>query len=125
MENLIVEATKFTPDIALLADARKISFKGKSYPENTFDFYAPTIAWLKEYFKSTKGETIVDFEITYFNSSSSKLFFDIFDIFEDAVKGGDKVVINWHYDAENESAEEAGEDFRDDFETLEFNLVKK
>lgn len=125
MENLIVEATKFTPDIALLADARKISFKGKSYPENTFVFYAPTIAWLKEYFKSTKGETTVDFEITYFNSSSSKLFFDIFDIFGDAVKGGDKVVINWHYDAENESAEEAGEDFRDDFETLEFNLIKK
>lgn len=41
-------------------------------------------------------------EITYFNSSSSKLFFDMFDLLDE--NNNDELVINWIYDEENESA---------------------
>ncbi len=125
MENLKLEATKFTPEIEFDANLKKLSLKGKSYPENTFDFYAPVLVWIKEYFKTAQESVTVEFEITYFNSSSSKLFFDIFDILEDAAGNGSKITVNWYYDEENESAQEAGEDFRDDFETLEFQLISK
>ena len=33
-------------------------------------------------------------------------------------------MINWIYDEENESAEEAGEDFIEDFEDLDIRLTK-
>ena len=122
MQNLLIDETKCTPYIELLFDKRQISFKGKSYPENKFDFYMQVISWLKHYFPRAKEKTVVDFEISYFNSTSSKLFFDIFDILEEAVANGSEIEINWYYDEENESALEAGEDFKDDFNTLNINL---
>lgn len=124
MENLTFEATKYTPEINLDAKGT-ISLVGKSYPENTFEFYAPMMKWLEDYFEgSPSGTTTVSMEITYFNSSSSKLFFDFFDLLEENAEDN-KIDINWIYDAENESAEEAGEDFIEDFETLKIKLVEK
>lgn len=125
MDNLTLEGTKYTPVITLDAEAGTISMVGKSYPENTFEFYQPVMDWMAEYFDShAKNKTVVNMEIIYFNSSSSKLFFDFFDIL-DEVKENHQLEINWIYDEENESALEAGEDFVDDFEDLKINLVAK
>lgn len=124
MENLNFEVTKYTPKISLDTSGT-ISLAGKSYPENTFEFYAPMMAWLEEYFNGNAAEiTVVNMEIIYFNSSSSKLFFDFFDLLEENHKNH-KIEINWIHDKENESAEEAGEDFIEDFEDLKINLVAK
>ena len=126
MEILNIEATKYTPEIHLDHHKGHLSFIGKSYPENTFYFYSPVITWVEEYFSTVqKMTTKVDMDIIYFNSSSSKLFFDFFDILEEAHLAGHAIEVNWHYDAENESAEEAGEDFKEDFEHLSFNIVQK
>ena len=125
MDNLTFEETKYTPEITLDAEAGIIAMTGKSYPENTFEFYQPVLDWMKEYFETcAKDVTKVNMEIIYFNSSSSKLFFDFFDILEE-VNGDHTLDINWIYDEENESAEEAGEDFIEDFEDLNIKLVQK
>ncbi len=125
MNNLNIEETKYTPKIDLNYEKGTVSIVGKSYPENTFEFYEPVMKWLEEYFKSNAKETTsIDFEIIYFNSSSSKLFFDLFDLLEENKKTNN-IIINWIYDEENESALEAGEDFQEDFETLKINLISK
>ena len=124
MEKIHIEATKYTPEINLDAEKGLIQIKGKSYPENTFEFYAPVIKWIQEYFKNSKEVTIVELEIIYFNSSSSKLFFDLFDIL-DEMKDQHKIIIKWLYDEENEYALEAGEDFMEDFEDLDIQLITK
>jgi len=124
MENLHIESTKYTPEINLDAEKGLIQIKGKSYPENTFEFYAPVIEWVKKYFENPKEETIVEMEIIYFNSSSSKLFFDLFDILDEK-KDEHKIIIKWIYDKENENAEEAGADFIEDFEDLDIRLIMK
>jgi len=124
MENLNIEETKYTPKITLDISGT-ISLVGKSYPENTFEFYEPMKNWVEEYFETGAKEiTTVNMEITYFNSSSSKLFFDFFDLLEE---NSDEytIKINWIYDEENESAEEAGNDFIEDFEDLDIQLVAK
>jgi len=124
MENLKIEATQYTPLIELDAQGT-IALVGKSYPENTFEFYAPMMQWVEEYFEKNPAEkTVVNMEIIYFNSSSSKLFFDFFDLLEENSENH-TIEINWIYDEENESAEEAGEDFIEDFEDLNINLVQK
>jgi len=124
MENLNIAETKYTPEITLDVNGT-ITMIGKSYPENTFEFYAPMMMWLKEYFESAITDiTTINLEITYFNSSSSKLFFDFFDLLEDN-NDNNTIKINWIYDEENESAEEAGEDFIEDFENLNIELVTK
>jgi len=124
MQNLKLEATKYTPEINL-DPSGTISLVGKSYPENTFEFYAPMMEWLEEYFNGNAADTtVVNMEIIYFNSSSSKLFFDFFDLLDENASEN-KIEINWIYDEENESAEEAGEDFIEDFEDLNIKLVQK
>lgn len=125
MENLELEGSKYTPEIHLNAQTGVIEMKGKSYPENTFDFYKPVMEWMEQYFDGNAQEkTVINMEIVYFNSSSSKLFFDFFDLIEE-VNESHTIEINWIYDEENESALEAGEDFQEDFEALNFNLHKK
>ncbi|MDF1881787.1 DUF1987 domain-containing protein [Sulfurimonas sp. MAG313] len=125
MQNLRIEETKYTPDIDMNAQSGVIGMRGKSYPENTFEFYKPVMGWVQDYFSTeAKDKTIINMEIIYFNSSSSKLFFDFFDLIEE-VNEDNTIEINWIYDPENESALEAGEDFKEDFEALSFNLVAK
>ncbi|MGB5964140.1 MAG: DUF1987 domain-containing protein [Sulfurimonadaceae bacterium] len=126
MKTLIIEESKYTPAIELNAEKNRLTIKGKSYPENTFDFYAPVISWLQDYFSlEDLPKTTVNMDIIYFNSSSSKLFFDLFDLLEEAQDDGKEITVNWYYDEENESAEEAGEDFKEDFEDMDFNIIKK
>lgn len=126
MKNLIIEQTVYTPEIILDYEKGVFSMVGKSYPENTFAFYEPVVSWIEDYFQISENEKVVlNMEIIYFNSSSSKLFFDLLDLFEEASKAGKKVEINWFYDKQNDSALEAGEDFKEDFEDLIFNLVEK
>lgn len=126
MKNYIVEETKYTPFIQLNVEDRVLEIKGKSYPENTFEFYKPLMNSLKEYFEAPSDNiTLINIEIIYFNSSSSKFFFDLFDYIEEVQNKGFKIDIRWIYDEENESAQEAGEDFQEDFEELSFKLIEK
>ncbi len=125
MNNLKFEATQYTPEISLETYG-EINIKGKSYPENTFEFYMPILQWLRTYFTEPNAphSLTVNVEITYFNSSSSKLFFDFFDIL-DANKENFNITVNWIFDQENDSAKEAGEDFIEDFVDLTIHLIAK
>ena len=124
MTNLSIEATNYSPHISMDYSKAEISIVGKSYPENTFEFYKPVMDWIEEYFISPKPQTTINMEIVYFNSSSSKLFFDFFDILEENRDKSD-IIINWIYDEDNDTALEAGEEFMEDFEKLNFNLIEK
>jgi len=124
METLHIEATKYTPEIILDAQDSTITLIGKSYPENTFEFYQPLMKWVETFFQNPQPSLTVKMEIIYFNSSSSKLFFDFFDLLED-YKDATTLTIQWIYDEENESALEAGEDFIEDFEDLNIQLTIK
>lgn len=124
LENFFLEQTPSTPEISLKTEGL-ISLCGQSYPENTFIFYKPIMQWLESYFEnSPASKTVVTFEIVYFNSSSSKLFFDFFDLLEEASLQHD-VEVHWLYDPENESILDAGIDFQEDFEKLQIQLVAK
>jgi len=122
MESINIEQTKYTPGILMDIDKGLIEIKGDSLPENTREFYSKFMETVEEYLQNPQETTTVNLELTYFNSSSSKLFYDFFDILDDA-NDSCNIVVNWLYDEENESMEEAGEDYKDDFDDLEFNMV--
>ena len=123
MDNLIIEATKYTPGVNFDAGSHLLSIEGKSTPENTFEFFEPITNWLKEYFSQAQTAT-VEFNVPYFNSSSSRVMYDIFDILEKAAGGGSTLTVNWKYAAENENGIETGEEFQEDFEDLNISLVE-
>lgn len=120
MENLKIEATKYTSEVDFNIDKHTLSITGKSTPENTFEFFEPLKEWLKSYFQDER-ECVVTFNIPYFNSSSSRAIYDLFDIFSDSI--GSKITINWEYNENNENGQESGVEFKEDFENLNINLV--
>ena len=69
MENLNIEATKYTSEIDFNAKENSLQIIGKSTPENTFEFFEPVKEWLNNYFEESK-ECTFTFNIPYFNSSS-------------------------------------------------------
>lgn len=126
MENLFIESTKYTPEINFDAQKNLLSIKGRSYPENTSSFYSPIFSWLERYLDQIQSQKVtVNIELIYFNSSSSKILLDFFDILEDKANEGADIKVNWIYDEEIEEALEFGEEFQEDLEAVQFNLVPK
>jgi len=120
-----IEATKQTPSIHF--ENHSLNIVGESYPENITQFSTPLLIWLDEYLAELKDEVFtVNIELIYFNSSSSKMLLDFFDRLENEVIKNDKqIIINWIYDVDNDSAQEYGEEFKEDLQAVSFNLVGK
>ncbi len=126
MEPITIEATKSSPFIHIDPAANLIQIKGESYPENAAKFYGPILSSINECLNSSEPARItIDIHLIYFNSSSSKVLFNLFESAEKAVSGGKDVVINWCYHLENETVFEAGGEFRDEFPSLTLNFIEK
>ncbi len=113
METLTIEGTAKTPTIKFDSAAGVIEIKGRSIPENSIEFYKPLIDWLDKYSFKPQGNTVVNIQLEYFNTSSSKCILDVFKKLEAINKSGNsKVIINWHYEEDDEDMSEAGEDYQ-------------
>ncbi len=111
MKSIDIEGTSKTPTVNLNAENGVVEIKGRSIPENSVEFYKPLVDWLEEYKKSPVEKTTVNIQLEYFNTSSSKCILDVFKKLEDINKGDAEVVINWHYEEDDEDMLEAGEDY--------------
>ena len=126
MDNLYIEQTKSSPEIDFNAKTNVLKIQGESYPENTIRFYVPIINWLEQYSQNIKNQSVeVNIELIYFNSSSSQILLNIFDLLEKCQQNENQVTVNWIYDEENDSALESGEDFQEELSYITFNLVEK
>jgi hypothetical protein len=127
MDILKIEATQQTPEVSFNAENNVLELKGECYPENVVEFSAPLFSWLDNYLKQLDNQAvIVNIELSYFNSGSSKMLLNLFERLETEVtKNCKNITVNWIYDAENDSAEEYGEEFQEDLNLLGFNLVEK
>jgi hypothetical protein len=123
MENLYLAATADSPEVDFRFDVHKLALKGESYPENAATFYSDIIRRMQGYLAGLDGATTVtvDVALIYFNSSSTKMLFSLFDALNAAAKRGAHIVLNWHHDPEDDTIEEFGFELRDDFTALEFH----
>ena len=125
MEKLYLEATKTTPEVRFDPYLNVLDIKGESYPENTAEFYKSVFDWLHQYIDDKQDVTIVfNIELMYFNSSTSKVLMDFFDIM-DAVATKNTIEVNWIYDTEDEDNLEYGQDFQEDLVNIRFNFISK
>ncbi|HON53308.1 MAG TPA: DUF1987 domain-containing protein [Bacteroidales bacterium] len=112
MKNIEIEGSPKTPEINFNAETGVIEIKGRSIPENSIEFYKPMIDWLEEYATAPKPKTIVNIQLEYFNTSSSKCILDVFKKLEVISKNGNDVQVNWYYEEDDEDMLEAGEDYQ-------------
>ncbi|MDD2278996.1 MAG: DUF1987 domain-containing protein [Bacteroidales bacterium] len=110
----------------ILTDASKglVYISGISIPENAVQFYIPLIAWIDDYLTSLSNSLTVNFEMLYFGNSSSKAFFDLFQLLDKHHKNGKQIKVNWFYHPDDNDIMEDGEEFADLF-NLPFTLQEK
>jgi SiaC family regulatory phosphoprotein len=121
MDNLYIAATATSPEVDFRFDQHSLLLRGESYPENAAAFYAPIIEQLRTYLAGCVDTVItIDVVLTYFNSSSTKMLFSMFDALDDAAQSGCRVLMNWYRDEEDETIAEFGEELKSDFQAIEF-----
>ena len=126
MNNLIIKATKSSPKIFFNYEDNILEIKGSSYPANISEFYTPVFSWLEKYTEQLENQKVtVNVELIYFNSSSSKILMEFFDILDELAGNGKNVSVNWIYEDDDDDSVEFGEEFQEDLETIKFNYVQK
>lgn len=121
MDNFYIAATTTSPEVDFRFEQNVLAIRGESYPENAAAFYAPLIERLRTYLASCNEVSItVDVTLTYFNSSSTKMLFSVFDALDEAASSGNHVLVNWFRDAEDETILEFGEELQADFTAIQF-----
>ncbi len=111
MTEFKIDKTDSTPQIYLDKNSGKFEMKGKSFPEESRSFYAPVLEWLENYAKDPKEETLFEFKMEYFNSSSALIILEILNILDSIYKTGKKVTISWNYLEIDEDMLDAGEEY--------------
>jgi len=112
MENIVIEGTSKTPQVEFSSENGKLLIKGRSIPENSIEFYKPLIDWIGEYAEKAQDSTVVNIQLEYFNTSSSKCILDVFKRLEQVRNSGKTVAVKWFYEVDDEDMLEAGEDYQ-------------
>ena len=125
MDSLHIAALERSPSVDFDFDAGRLRIAGESYPEDASLVFGPIFQALEQYLAETRDREICfDIELIYFNSSSAKALMNMFRRLNQAARDGHKIQVNWHFDAEDETMREFGEDFSEDMDHLTFNLVE-
>jgi len=122
MENLEIEGAFKNPSVSFDAQGGNLKMEGKSIPERTGEFYQPILKWLDEYLAKDREKTTLDINLEYCNSSSTRYVLDILEKLETFSKKGNKVVVNWYYEEDDEDMRDLGQSYQEPLD-LEINLV--
>ena len=121
MENINIERKDDSPKVILDYSNGLIEFEGECYPENTFEFFEPILEWFNTYFQDTTKDTVINFKLSYFNSATTQVLFDIFDILDESEH--ESLKINWYYDENNKGTLKDYEEFSEEFEDLNITAI--
>ncbi len=114
MKSLIIEAvpdSPYYPEINFDVSTGICVMKGESYMEEAYKFYTPLLNWLNEYVLKEGNDVTFNVKLTYFNTNSSRLLLDMFDILKKSKDAGNKVGINWYYEPDDPDIKDEIEDF--------------
>ncbi len=120
MQNLYIEPTHTTPEINFSPSENIFLIRGTSSPEDVRALYYPVSEWIKIFiddllegeYKHFNNKNPLKFRIdmSYFNSSSAKFFYDIFRELKRVTSSDIPVIVEWCYDEEDNDMKEAGAD---------------
>ena len=132
MNDIYIAATSDSPEVDFKFSSNLLNISGESYPENACEFFRPLLQALDSYLKSiSKADIVFNFQLTYFNSASTKMIYNIFELLNESVHANtNHIVLNWYHDEEDDTILEFGLDVQEDFQFLDFrpmviNMIKE
>ncbi len=102
MENLLItkegEGFYKYPNIDFNAETGVCEIEGESYMDNAVAFFSPLFEWLQTYFEVNKqGAIKLIFKLKYYNTSSSRIFYDLIEFLKEYEQKGGSVIFEWYY----------------------------
>ncbi len=127
MDPIRIDGTDRIPTVAFDFPSGQLSLSGESYPEDAAAFYVPLLDALRRYVSVCPKErsVVLTLAMVYFNSSSAKALMNIFQVLEATAAEGRSVTINWIFRTGDDTMQEFGEDFAEDFEHVKFLLHER
>ncbi|EHQ53717.1 putative lipoprotein [Ectothiorhodospira sp. PHS-1] len=121
---LYIPPSPNTPEVDFDFAARRLCIRGESYPESAVGFYHEILQRTRDFLGSLEeGEVQVIIELRYFNSSSTKMLFNLVDELNAATKLGNQITLDWYHDAEDDTMLEFGQELADDFPEIHFRAI--
>ncbi len=100
-----------------------IKISGESYHEYAVEFFQPICDWLISYINEYPRKKItLEFRMTYFNTSTSRRFLEIFKQLEAHSQIGGNVEVNWYYESHDLDMLESGYEYGSVL-SFDFNLL--
>lgn len=112
MKEYVKEKTQKTPYINFNLNEGSIEISGRSIPENPESFYSDLFTWLDEYTKSPGKTTVINIQLEYINSGSSKFILEFFQQIQEFYQKGNECKINWYYEEDDEAVLELGKHYQ-------------
>lgn len=116
---LYLKGTDEPPAVTLDPKKNLFSIEGRCIPEDGVEFFMPIMEWLRQYGIRPNPNTIVDINLSYFNSASSKAMWEFFSLLR---KVESNIKIKWHYSDDDDEMRDAGEEFASFF-SLPFDYI--
>ena len=114
MEKILINPTESSPLVNLDGDKGFLQIHGRSLPENAVLFYKPVVEWMEKYSETPQKKTDIEFRMVLINTSSSKMFIDIFRKINELVKlNNTEVNVLWYFENEDEDIEDMGLQYKE------------
>jgi len=109
LENIHIEGTRRTPTVLLDRDGI-IKIEGRSIPEDASLFFVDIMEWIEKYLSFPKEKTVVDINLEYLNSGTSKYVLQILKRLKALTENhSHDLTINWYYEEGDDDILERGE----------------
>ena len=118
MEQLIIKANNDTPEINFDGEKGVFSIIGKSYPENTKDFYNPLIKYIELYKLNPQEKTSIEFNWLFYNTATSKIIVKLIMLLKDL---DNQFEVKWFCDKNNDFLIEKGMELKEILD-VNFNI---
>ena len=118
-----INATEKTPEIDFSPLTGVLKIKGISIPEDSKEFYRGLYLEVEEYLSSPLEVSLVELHLEYFNTSTTLFLRDLMKKYRKANQSGNtRVQIKWIYEEDDLDMEDAGLEFKDLFDDLNFDV---
>lgn len=124
MSKLSIPPTYYSPKVEFDPDKNHFEISGQSVPHDVHKTFNPILEWVEKHLEQANMPFILNFKMDYFNSSTARIFSQLFESMERFMKKGKTVEVNWFYAAGDEDIKNAGEIFAD-YLSFPFNLIAK
>ena len=112
LDKLEIKGTRDTPEVIFDTKNDIFKIKGNSLPEDSTRFFTPIFEWIAEYIKVPNNSTHLICQLEYFNSSSAKMIYELFNLLKKIKDKGNEIRISWYYEPDDKLIEEKGLEYQ-------------